>query len=142
LKDAYGVFPRGFGHPPAQMPLMQESRTKRMRWRLTGARGIRTSFGKRSSWKVSSFQRMRAGPASGSKANSRRTWLGGTVSVGDVKLRRAAAKLPLELHEYARSPKAELGMFSTSPDESRRSVAVSVCSTWARFPARVALYYY
>jgi hypothetical protein len=40
-----------------------------MRWRLTGASGIRTSFGKRPSLKVSSFQVMRAGPASGFKGN-------------------------------------------------------------------------
>jgi hypothetical protein len=61
---------------------------------------------------------------------------------GGMKLRRAAAKLPLEPHEYAQSPKAEARMLSASSEESRRSVAVSVCSTWARFPARVALYYY
>ena len=46
---------------------------------------------------ASSFQMMRAGPASGFvKATSRRTWLGGTVNVESrkLKLRRAAAKLP------------------------------------------------
>jgi hypothetical protein len=59
-----------------------------------------------------------------------------------MTLRLAAAKLPLKPHEYAQSPVVESRMLSARSDESRRYVAVSVCSTWARCPARVALYYY
>jgi len=61
--------------------------------------------------------------------------------MGD-ELRLAAEKLPLEPHEYAQSSVAESRMLSASSDGSRRFVAVSVCSTSATFPARVALYYY
>ena len=43
-------------------------------------------------------------------------------------------------HECAQSPVAELPLLSASLDESRRSVAVSVCS--GRSVQRIALYYY
>ena len=45
-------------------------------------------------------------------------------------------------HTSAKSPVAESLVLSASSDESRRSVPESVCSTAARCPARMALYYY
>ena len=84
---------------------------------------------------------MRARLASGFKGKLSRTWLGGKVGVGE-ELRLAAEKLPLEPFEYAQSSVAEARMLSARSDGSRGFVAVSVCSTWARCPARVALYYY
>jgi len=59
-----------------------------------------------------------------------------------MKLRLAAAKLPLKPHEYAQSPVQSRECCQHVPMGSRGSVAVSMCSTWARCPARVALYYY
>ena len=45
-------------------------------------------------------------------------------------------------HTSAKSPVAESRMLSASSDESLRSFPESVCSTGARCPARMALYYY
>src|SRR3989442_1508072 len=58
-------FPKGIGRPPAQMLLLQESETNRMRRRLTGASGGPISFERLFSLTVNSFQMMRARHASG-----------------------------------------------------------------------------
>jgi len=45
-------------------------------------------------------------------------------------------------HTSAKSPVAESRVLSARSDKSRRSVAVPAYSTWARCPAKIALYYY
>src|ERR1700732_972218 len=86
-------FPRGIGRPPAQMPLMQESNTNRMRRRLTGSSRRRISFGGLFSLSVSSFQMMQARLASGFKGKLSQDLVGRTVSLGDegAASRREAA---------------------------------------------------
>ena len=105
----------------AQMPLMQESETERMRRRLTGASGRRTSSEGFLHCRRVPFRMMRAGHRIGIQGQLSPDLVERDGERRETKVEVAASRreAPLELHEYAQSPVPESRMLSASSDQGQ-----------------------